>query len=217
MMTMNRAMEISAFLTLPSAVALAVMPEFLIGGLFERGQFTNADTVQAAKALRMFAFGLPAFVLLKVLTPAFFARENTKTPMIYAAISAVINVSLGYYLFVTIGFYGLALATSVAAWTNAICLIFILRRNKYFVRDDRLTRRFPRIALASLIMGGALWYIAPHAKAMLEGLILIDYSLLLFVCGIGFGIYAVAAFVLRAFNVHDIKDAFRRMPAEDST
>lgn len=215
MMTMNRAMEIAAFLTFPSAIALAMMPEFLIGGLFERGQFTHEDTIQAGKALRMFALGLPAFVLLKVLTPAFFARENTKTPMIYAAVSAVINVVLGATLFFTVGFYGLALATSVAAWTNAICLIVILRRNKYFVRDERLRKRIPRIALASLIMGAALWFIAPIAKAMLEGRILIDYTLLLVVCATGFGVYVIAAFGLRAFNIHDIKDAFRRMPAED--
>jgi putative peptidoglycan lipid II flippase len=62
-------------------------------------------------ALEMFAYGLPAFVLLKVLTPAFFARENTKTPMIFAAISAVVNITLGLYLFINIGFQGLALAT----------------------------------------------------------------------------------------------------------
>jgi len=85
MMTMNRAMEIAAFLTLPATAALVIMPDFLIAGLFQRGEFRAADTWEAAKALRMFALGLPAFVLLKVLTPAFFARENTKTPMIYAS------------------------------------------------------------------------------------------------------------------------------------
>ena len=99
MMSMNRAIEIAAYLTLPATFALAVMPEFLIQGLFERGRFLPGDTVQTAKALQMFAFGLPAFVLLKVLTPAFFARENTRTPMIFAAMSAVINLALGATLF----------------------------------------------------------------------------------------------------------------------
>jgi len=108
--SLNRAIEIAAFLTLPAAFALAVIPQFLIGGLFERGAFTTETTEQVALALRMFAYGLPAFVMLKILTPAFFAREDTKTPMIFAGVSALINVTLGVYLFFTIGFYGLALA-----------------------------------------------------------------------------------------------------------
>ena len=110
---MNRALEITAYLTLPATVALAVMPEFLIGGLFERGRFGPEDTNQTAQALHLFAYGLPAFVLLKVLTPAFFARENTKTPMIYAAISAVLNLCLGALMFFTLGFFGLALMMAI--------------------------------------------------------------------------------------------------------
>jgi len=135
--TLNRAIEIAAFLTLPAAFALAVIPQFLIGGLFERGAFTAETTEQVALALRMFAYGLPAFVMLKILTPAFFAREDTKTPMIFAAVSAIINVTLGVYLFFTIGFYGLALATSVAAWVNVICLAWLLLRDKSFTPDIR--------------------------------------------------------------------------------
>jgi len=81
MLTLNRATEIAAFLTVPAAVALFIIPELLISTLFERGRFLSSDSLQAAKALRMFALGLPAFVLIKVLAPTFFARENTRTPM----------------------------------------------------------------------------------------------------------------------------------------
>jgi len=91
-MSFNRGMEIAAFLTLPAAVALYVIPELLIAGIYQRGEFITETTLQVAKALRFFALGLPAFVMIKVLTPAFFARENTKTPMIYAALSAFINI-----------------------------------------------------------------------------------------------------------------------------
>ena len=113
--SLNRAVEIAAFLTIPAAFALAIIPEFLITGLYQRGAFTAETTAQVTKALRMFAYGVPAFVMLKVMTPAFFAREDTKTPMIYAGLSAIINIALGLYMFKTIGFHGLALATSVAA------------------------------------------------------------------------------------------------------
>jgi len=189
MITLNRAMEIAAFLTLPATIALAIMPEFLIGGLFERGEFYADDTEQAAKALRMFALGLPAFVMLKVLAPAFFAREDTKTPMIYAGMSAVINVTLGAYLFFNVGFFGLALATSIAAWANAVCLALVLSRNGNFVPDARLKVRVAKIALASAIMGVALWFLVPHAQPLLEGEILTDYLVLAVVSIAGLALY----------------------------
>jgi len=210
MLSMNRAAEISAFLTLPAAFALAIMPEFLISGLFERGLFTAEDTAQAAKALRMFAYGLPAFVLLKILTPAFFARENTRTPMIFAGVSAIINLVVGASLFFTIGFYGLALGTTIAAWTNVICLSVILVRDRLFVVDQRLIQRLPRIFFASALMGVALYYIAPNARLFYENRIIVDYPILIVVCAVGFAVYALAAALLRAVSMSDIRDAFKK-------
>ena len=213
----NRAMEIAAALTLPATIALFIMPDFLIQGLFERGRFGAYDTTQAAKALRMFALGLPAFVLLKVLTPAFFARENTRTPMIFASLSAVINLVLGYILFVTIGFFGLALATSIAAWANVIGLATILRGSRHFVMDGRLLNRLPRILLAAAVMGATLYFIAPIARPYFAERILIDYPILIAVCGVGFVVYAVAALGLRAVRPSDIRDAFSRKSAATET
>jgi len=208
--TLNRAIEIAAFLTLPAAFALAVIPQFLISGLFERGAFTADTTEQVALALRMFAYGLPAFVLLKILTPAFFAREDTKTPMIFAGLSAFINVTLGVYLFFTIGFYGLALATSVAAWVNVVCLTWLLLKDDSFMPDTRLLSRVPRIVLASAAMAVALIAIATPASEYLSGNFAKDFIVLGGVCGIGFVIYAAAAGLLRAFNMSDIRDALKR-------
>ncbi len=210
LMSLNRALEIAAYLTLPATVALAVMPEFLIGGLFERGRFMAEDTVQTAKAVQMFAFGLPAFVLIKVLTPAFFARENTKTPMIFAAISAVINLILGATLFFTVGFFGLALATTIAAWVNVACLTWVLRREEHMITDQRLRTRLPRILAASSLMGLACYFMARYAEPLLNGRILSDYFWLMSVCGAGLAIYAISSFIFRAVSVDDVKDAFRR-------
>lgn len=208
--TLNRAIEIAAFLTLPAAFALAVIPQFLIGGLFERGAFTAETTEQVALALRMFAYGLPAFVMLKILTPAFFAREDTKTPMIFAGLSAFINVTLGVYLFFTIGFYGLALATSVAAWVNVVCLAWLLLKDESFTPDMRLLSRVPRIVLASAAMAVVLMAVAAPAAKYLSGNFAKDFIVLGAVCGIGFVIYAAAAALLRAFNMNDIRDALKR-------
>lgn len=208
--SMNRALEISMALTLPAAVALAIMPQFLIAGLFESGAFKAADTVETAKALHMFAYGLPAFVLLKVLTPAFFARENTKTPMVYAGISAVINVTLGAYLFFTFGFFGLALATSVAAWVNVIMLARTLFRDGHLRLDQRLRARLPRIAMACAVMGVGVAWLSSRFAPKLGGAVIADMGWLLLVTGLGATLYLLAAIATRALTPADLKEAMSR-------
>ncbi|CAM3850676.1 murein biosynthesis integral membrane protein MurJ [Litorimonas haliclonae] len=209
----NRGIEIAAFLTLPAAVALFVIPEVLIAGLYQRGEFVPETTFQVAKALRYFALGLPAFVLIKVLTPAFFARENTKAPMVYAAISAIVNIVLGLILFHRIGFEGLALATSIAAWVNVFCLSRSLFKNTHLDPDERLLSRLPRIALASALMGIGLWLSLPFLPDFENFGLFMDLVLLAIICGAGGMFYIIAAMVLRAFGVSDIRDAFSRKSA----
>ncbi len=214
MTSMNRAIEITAYLTIPATVALAVMPQFLIGGLFERGMFGPNDTKHTAQALQMFAFGLPAFVLLKVLTPAFFARENTKTPMIFAAISAVLNLVLGATMFFTLGFFGLALATTIAGWTNVVLLAHVLFREGHLKFDKRLRLRFPRVIAAAVMMGVATFFLSRWAQPNLDGFILNDYLWLGVVCGLGLLVYVIFSFVFRAFGTADFRYAFRRNSSE---
>lgn len=210
MSTQNRAIELSMLFTLPAAVALYMIPDILIAGLFERGAFTAETTEQVAKALKLFALGLPAFVLLKVLTPAFFAREDTRTPMIWAGISALVNITLGYTLFVTIGFHGLALATSVAAWINVAGLSVLLLRSRHLVMDARLIKRLPRIMVAASFMGGVLFGLRRHVPDLGETGLLVDGLALLAVTGAGGLVFVLAAVVLRAYGLADVKDAFKR-------
>jgi putative peptidoglycan lipid II flippase len=210
MATQNRAVELSMLFTLPAAVALWLVPDLLIAGLFQRGAFTAETTAQVAKALRLFALGLPAFVLIKVLNPAFFAREDTKTPMIWAGVSAVINISLGLVLFRTVGFQGLALATSVAAWVNVAGLATILLRSRRLVPDRRLLSRLPRIMLASAVMGAALYAVRDFVPDPGQGGILLDVGALLALTGVGAVVFALAALLLRAYGLADFKEAFRR-------
>lgn len=208
--TLNRGIEISLFLTLPAAVALYIIPEFLISGIYQRGAFTSDTTVQVAKALRWFALGLPGFVLLKVLTPAFFARENTRTPMIWAGISAVLNLSLGYTLFKIIGFHGLALATSIAAWVNVIGLGVLLLRSGDLRPDARLIKHLPRVLVASLIMGAGLWWGQTYFPALGVSNIFMDFLWLILVSGAGAILYGLAATLLRAYDLADIGRAFSK-------
>ena len=210
MSSMNRAVELSMLFTLPAAVALFIIPDLLIAGLYQRGAFTAETTLQVAKALQWFAVGLPAFVLLKILTPAFFARENTKTPMIWAAINAVINLALGYALFRQIGFEGLAIGTAAAAWVNVVGLWIILYREKHFLVDRRLVSRLPRVALAAVAMGVALAWGADFAPDFAALNVLADILALAVICGAGALVFMVAASVLRAYGLADLKAAFRK-------
>jgi len=151
---MNRAIELSMALTLPAAVAFAAIPAFLVQGLFEWDRFTAADTQATAYALTAYAFGLPAFVLVKVLSPGFFAREDTRTPMRYAIASMALNLVLGVGLFFGgLGYVGLAIATSAAGWLNVLLLGWTLRRRGFYAVDTRLAARLPRILFAAVAMG----------------------------------------------------------------
>lgn len=155
--TQNRALEFALALTLPAAVALAVLAEPVIRVLFERGVFTGEDTIRTAAALTAFAAGLPGFVLIKVFQPAFFAREDTRTPMWFAAISVLVNIAGSLILFPWLQHVGIAVATSAAGWLNAVMLAIVLWRRGYFVADEGLKRRLPLILLAAVLMGVGLF------------------------------------------------------------
>ena len=155
--SLNRALEFAMLLTVPAAVALAIIPHDIIKVLFERGRFHAGDTQATALALMIYAIGLPAFVANKVLSPAFFARENTKTPLKFAGISVAVNVTASFTLFQFFGFAGIAAGTTIAAWTNVALLGARLWRQGHFTPDAQLTRRLPLILLSATGMGATLW------------------------------------------------------------
>jgi len=154
--TQNRAIEIGAWLTLPAAVALIVVPIPVVDTLFARGAFTAEDTRKTALALSVFAAGLPAFVLLRVFQAGFFAREDTWTPMVFSLWAIGANIVIGVGLFPLIGALSVAVGTSVAGWLNLIQLWVRLRRLGHFSGDARLKSRLPRILAATAGMGAAL-------------------------------------------------------------
>jgi putative peptidoglycan lipid II flippase len=154
--TMNRGLELGLLLTLPAAVALAIIAGPIIHVLFERGSFDPTDTSATAAALAAFAVGLPAYVLIKVLAPAFFAREDTSTPVKIAALCLAANVGLILLLIQPLAHVGIALATGLSNWINAGLLATILYRRGDLRPDTRLKARLPRLLLAALLMGFAV-------------------------------------------------------------
>jgi putative peptidoglycan lipid II flippase len=157
MASLNRALEFALFLTIPAALALVVIPGPIISVLFERGAFDAAASAATADALVAFSVGLPAYVLIKVLAPGFFAREDTVTPVKIAALCVVINIGLSLILMGPMLHVGVALATSISAWVNAILLGWALASRGHLKLDARLRSRTPRILAASLGMVAMLY------------------------------------------------------------
>lgn len=208
----NRALEISMLLTLPAAIALMVIPGLITEVLFERGAFGASDTGATSIALAAFALGLPAFVLIKVFSPGFFAREDTLTPLKFAAISVGVNVVASLGLFFAIGHVGIALATSAAAWVNAVLLAHRLHRLGHFSLDLRLKQRLPRILVAALCMGGALWVastLLANGMAGFDPLIVKAFGLGIIVLG-GAALYGVLAQAFGAAKFADMRAIMRK-------
>lgn len=203
----SRATEFGLFLTLPAAFAIAVIAEPMVATLFERGEFTAHDTSQTAKALIVYALGLPAFVLQKILQPLYFAREDTRTPFRFAAMSMVVNAVVAFGLMSMIGFLAAAIGTTVAAWVMVGQLWWGTRNMGQAARADaRLLRAAPRIVLAAALMAFALWFMEGWIDAAGIGRIL---GLAILVFG-GAAIYFTLAFVTGAYRLSELKAAVRR-------
>ncbi len=153
----SRAIEMGLLFTLPAAVAFLVSSESIVRALFERGAFDAADTVATAGALTAFSIGLPAYVLIKVLAPAYFAREDTSTPVKVGIFCLVANVLLIMALIGPLSHVGIALATAISNWINVVLLAWLLWRDEHIGIDERLRLRIPRLVLASVVMALALW------------------------------------------------------------
>ncbi len=207
----NRSLEFATLLTMPAAVALFIVPEPIIKVLFERGAFDSTATQATSAALAAFAIGLPSFVLIKVFSPGFFAREDTRTPMIFAAISMVINIALSLLLFGAYKHVGIAIATSVAGWANAALLGLLLYKRGHFEPDWPLLSKLPRIILASFIMGLALYFAASYAAPYFtaENGIMIRFLALFALVSCGILAYALSAELTGAASLKDLSKGIR--------
>ena len=168
--SLNRAIEYTLFLTLPAALALAVSGFPMMWVLFGRGAFSPESARLSAQALTAYAVGLPAVVLLKVATPAFFARGDTATPVKIGMITLALNFGLNLLFnagavapagapgwLPHLEHIGPPLATSLASTFNLGCLGVLLVRRGHLVADAPMRRRLPRMALAAGAMGVTLW------------------------------------------------------------
>src|SRR6266853_443922 len=149
----SRALEIALGLSLPAAVAFAVLSEAIAGGLFQRGAFGPRDTAMVAAAMAAISAGLPGHSLEKVMGAVSFAHEDTHTPMYTALCGLATAVTGALILFPRYGHVGIAAAIALSGWVGATLLAAILWRRGWLRIEAEAWRRVPRIVLATLVMG----------------------------------------------------------------
>ena len=153
----NRALELSLFLSIPAAVALVLASEQNITSLFGYGSFQNESVINTAIALTFFAFGVPAFSVLKILSNFFFARNDTKTPFYLSILSVTLNVIISVSLFSKFGFIIIPIATSISSWINVFMHYYFIKKRDLHIFDSKFIYKFPRIILSVVVMGIVLY------------------------------------------------------------
>ncbi|HZP08984.1 murein biosynthesis integral membrane protein MurJ [Methyloceanibacter sp.] len=202
----NRALEFALLLTLPAAAALILAATPIMRVLFQHGAFTAADTDATSAILSALALGLPAYVIIKVLHPSFFAREDTRTPMIFAAVSMGANVVLSLILFLAIGGTGIAVAAMLSGWINVALLVMALKRRGEFALDAAFRRAILGIVAATVCMSVAVYGL----ERMLDPYLVPSRSLAAQVAALfalvagGLLVYAVSAQVFGAAKFREL-------------
>ena len=208
----SRALEFGLLITLPAAIALALLAKPIVSILYERGAFTADDANAVAAVLRVLAFGLPAFVLVKVFLPAFLAREDMKSPLIAALVGVITNISVALMLFPHFGFVATAIGVSTSALVNAATLYIMLMRNGRF-RPDRLARqRIPRVLLASALTGLAIWFLLEFARPLLKQGQPFSIRVLVLgaLCSASIVTHLIFIHLLKAADLSQIKGVFKK-------
>jgi putative peptidoglycan lipid II flippase len=215
--TQNRSLEMALALTLPAAVGLAVAAHPIVEVLFERGAFGPRDTDMTALALRGFAFGLPAFVAIKVLTAALFARVDLKTPMWAGIAAVVVSLGLSLLLFNRWGGAGIAIAASAAGWVNAAILWVALARRKHWRIDGPLEHRLPRLLLASVAMGFVVWVLREVLDRWLgaENLLQVKVAALAILVGLGAGVFSGVGLLIGGIDLASIRSGLKGSEPHD--
>ena len=152
--TLDWSIKLVLLIGLPAVIGLVLLAEPIILILFERGEFNSGDSLQASYSLIALAFGLLAFMLIKILTPSFFARQQPKKPMYVALASMVLNAVLAWLLGFNLGYghIGLALASSISAFFTVLTLLFLLRKEKVYTPSSGWLIFWARLAFASAVL-----------------------------------------------------------------
>ena len=198
--TQSMAVLAAGLLTLPAAAGLYALADPIVALLFERGAFGAADTAVTAQILRGFCFGLPAFVFIKALQPSFFARADTRAPMVDGAIGVGVNISLSLMFFEAYGALAIALATSAAGYVTLALMLVRLKARGIWHADIAMMRRLVGQLAAALGMAAALIHFAVFWPAPNGAALALWVAAMV---GLGLGVFALLAIGFGALKSAD--------------
>jgi len=201
--TLGDGVNIGMLLTIPAAVALGVMPFELVHSTFGYGNSTLEGSQETAKVLAAFALGLPAYVLIRILQTGFFAQKDTKRPMKYGIVTVGVNILMSFLLFPTYKHVGLGITTSIAGWVNVVLLLIGLRGLFSFNRARWM--KMGRIALASVAMAAVVMVASHFCEPWIMGAMWQRLTALAVIIGSGLTSYALAALLLRATSLGELR------------
>lgn len=208
----SNAVELSMLLTVPAAVALYVAGPAITSAFYVGGAYSKADGLMTGAVVGGLVIGLPAYVLVKVLVPNFFARKDTRTPVITSALSLVANIALNLLLIPHMGLIGLAVAGSIAAWINVILLYAILHKRGLYRISGLVAGRIARISAAAALMAAALMWMIPRFGDAFTGSGTERLLALGVVCGGGAAVFFGFAILFGVIDRSTIGQLRRRQP-----
>lgn len=205
------AVEMGTLLTLPAAAALAVCAPAFVTAFFVGGKMTEADGATMSQIVIALVAGLPAYVLIKVFQPAFFSREDTRTPVWVAAGALTVNIALNFYVVPRYGIVGLAAATAITATLNVVTLYAILQARGWFRFTAKLGGRIARQIVATAAMTAVLWWVTPLMAERYAGPWYDRAWSLLVLVALGAGVFFGIAWAIGALD-KDLLAQLRRKP-----
>ncbi len=210
----SNAIELAMLLTIPAAIALFFAAGPLVTSFYVGGNFAASDGQTTANVVAALVVGLPAYVLVKVLIPGFFARKDTKTPVYTAGISLLINIALNLALIPIYGIVGLAFAGAVAAWANCAMLYTMLHIRGHFRLELSLLLRIVRITLSAAGMAAVLIYAAPLGEGLYDGNIWQRAGSITALVTVGALVYGLLAWITGAIDKNKITMLTKKKAAE---
>ena len=207
------AFDLSMLLTLPATLALAVGSAPIIGALFQGGEYTVENARITGNILAILVTGLPAYVLVKVLTPNFYARKDVGTPVRIAMAVVAASIPANFILIPYMGIYSLATVTSAGAWINFLLLFGILHARRHFRMPGWLVGRVLRQFLAAIAMAAALYGVRSALGGWFLGSTVERALGLIALVSVGGIVYFAVAWTIGAMNRDDILILLRRKKA----
>ena len=201
----NKSIELSLLLSLPAAFALLIASKYIVSCLFGYGSFDIEDINYTSLALTYFAFGVPAFALIKVLSNFYFARDNTKTPFYVSFFTMILNILISVSLFKKYGFIIIPIATSISTWVAVLIYFYLLNQKKLLNFGNNIISNLLKISFAVMLMCFFLYFCLDYFEDKFVYSYNFKLIYLLIVIGLSGGIYLFATNLLGVLKLKSYK------------